>query len=248
MKKLLCVFTSLLLFHTETHADEGLRDVQTELKARGFYFGEINGKESPETTAAIRRFQIRNCLEVTGKLNATTIDALGRTSKGNPTPAPAPATPSADPTPATPIPPAPAPVVTPPAPPAAKPTTQPKPANTAAKALRLRLSSKVANTDPEEYKTFFFGTPYANAPKQIQAETVRRAQDILVQGNFLRSAEGGVPDGTTADAVFAYQNERQLKRTGRLDNATLSALGLIPQAQSSKAPLKPFYETFKKEP
>lgn len=250
MKNLLCILAAMLLIQGNISADEGLKEVQTTLKAQGFYFGEADGKENAETTAAIRRFQIRNGLEVTGKLNAATLDALG-TDKANPTPATppqvSPAVPATSSPPAAQPPPAPA-VTTKPAQPApTKTQEQPKPANTAAKAVRLRLSPKVAETDPEEYTTFFHATPYATAPKQVQAETVRRAQDILVQGNFLRGAVGGVPDGSTADAIFAYQTEHQLTRTGRLDKATLASIGLLPQVQPSKAPLKPFYETFKRE-
>lgn len=250
MKHLLCLLTAMLLIQGNVSADAGLKEVQTTLKAQGFYFGETDGKENAETTAAIRRFQIRNGLEVTGKLNTATLDALGA-DKASPTPATSPqvspAVPATASPPATPPPPAPAVTAKPAQPLPPKAEEQPKPANPTTRAIRLRLSPKVAETDAEEYTTFFHGTPYATAPKQVQAETVRRAQDVLVQENFLRGAVGGVPDGSTADAIFSYQIEHKLTRTGRLDKATLATLGLLPQAQPSKAPLKPFYETFKRE-
>ena len=58
-------------------ADETIRAVQTRLKTGGFYFGEINGRNDSRTTAAITRYQIRNGLQITGKLDSPTRRALG---------------------------------------------------------------------------------------------------------------------------------------------------------------------------
>jgi Putative peptidoglycan binding domain len=51
--------------------------VQEMLKARGFYYGEINGEKNNETAAAITRFQVRSGIEVTGELNEETLRSLG---------------------------------------------------------------------------------------------------------------------------------------------------------------------------
>jgi peptidoglycan hydrolase-like protein with peptidoglycan-binding domain len=58
-------------------ADETMRAVQTRLKTGGFYFGKINGTYDSATAAAITRYQIRNGLQITGKLDANTSHALG---------------------------------------------------------------------------------------------------------------------------------------------------------------------------
>lgn len=58
-------------------ADENVRAVQSRLKAGGFYFGEINGRYDSDTAAAVTRYQIRNGLQITGKLDARTRHALG---------------------------------------------------------------------------------------------------------------------------------------------------------------------------
>lgn len=58
-------------------ADENIRAVQSRLKAGGFYFGEINGRYDNDTAAAVTRYQIRNGLQITGKLDAQTSHALG---------------------------------------------------------------------------------------------------------------------------------------------------------------------------
>ncbi len=97
MKKLLLLVALPLLFVQAATADDQLRNVQTQLKSEGFYYGEVNGQESAEMTAAIRRYQIRNGLEVTGSLNPETLHALGgagNTAKSQPAPAPAPRQPA----------------------------------------------------------------------------------------------------------------------------------------------------------
>jgi hypothetical protein len=58
-------------------ADSQIAAVQEMLKARGFYYGEINGEKNNETAAAITRFQVRSGIEVTGELNEETLRSLG---------------------------------------------------------------------------------------------------------------------------------------------------------------------------
>ena len=58
-------------------ADDTISAVQTRLKAGGFYFGEINGRYDSETAAGVTRYQIRNGLQITGKLDQPTRYALG---------------------------------------------------------------------------------------------------------------------------------------------------------------------------
>lgn len=59
------------------HADENVSKVQRRLKAGGFYFGEVNGRYDSDTAAAVTRYQIRNGLQITGKLDPQTRYALG---------------------------------------------------------------------------------------------------------------------------------------------------------------------------
>src|SRR6266849_6242675 len=77
-------------------ADQAIQNVQEALKDQGFYYGEITGKKNADTTAAIRRYQIRNGLQVTGELNEETLRALERVSPSS-SPAIAKASPSATP-------------------------------------------------------------------------------------------------------------------------------------------------------
>jgi hypothetical protein len=70
------------------HADETIRAVQTRLKTGGFYFGEITGRYDNDTATAVTRYQIRNGLPITGKLDPQTSYALGMTDTKPERPAP----------------------------------------------------------------------------------------------------------------------------------------------------------------
>src|SRR5437870_12033533 len=65
-------------------ADQAIQNVQQALKDQGFYYGEITGTKDADTTAAIRRYQIRNGLQITGDLNDETLKSLGVNSSGAP--------------------------------------------------------------------------------------------------------------------------------------------------------------------
>ena len=58
-------------------ADQTIERVQQALKDQGFYYGEITGEANATLTAAIRRYQIRNGLQVNGELNSETLHSLG---------------------------------------------------------------------------------------------------------------------------------------------------------------------------
>lgn len=73
----LCFLAVSLGVTGSLRADETVRAVQTRLKTGGFYFGEINGRYDSDTSVAITRYQIRNGLQITGKLDAPTRQALG---------------------------------------------------------------------------------------------------------------------------------------------------------------------------
>src|SRR4029077_8411275 len=64
-------------------ADQLVESVQQALKDEGFYYGEVNGDMNANVTAAIRRYQIRNGLQVSGELNDETLRSLGIKSSGS---------------------------------------------------------------------------------------------------------------------------------------------------------------------
>ena len=70
------LFVTMLSLAGLSRADDQTQAVQQALKDQGFYYGQIDGQGGPETDAAIRRYQIRQGLDVTGKLDAQTLASL----------------------------------------------------------------------------------------------------------------------------------------------------------------------------
>src|SRR5215475_8068966 len=64
-------------------ADQLVESVQQALKDEGFYYGEVSGEMNANLTAAIRRYQIRNGLQISGELNDETLRSLGIRSSGS---------------------------------------------------------------------------------------------------------------------------------------------------------------------
>src|SRR5436190_18763308 len=100
MKLRLAVVALVGLMALSAQADPMVQNAQQALKDQGFYYGEITGEKDTDTTAAIRRYQIRNGLQITGDLNDETVKSLGvNSSGGNPivkaSPTVAPAAPAA---------------------------------------------------------------------------------------------------------------------------------------------------------
>src|SRR5207249_11760752 len=67
---------TLIVSIAAIRADQSIESVQQALKEQGFYYGEITGEKNADTTAAIRRFQIRHGLQITGELNEETLRSL----------------------------------------------------------------------------------------------------------------------------------------------------------------------------
>ena len=238
-------------------ADDQLRNVQTELKGQGFYYGDVNGQTTAETTSAIRRYQIRNGLEVTGSLNPETLNSLGLGSGRS----------KAAPPPPNAVPPA--------SNPPAKSNTAP-PANlrrdqSVEESARNFLRSEErkaqrndyfnsapapqapapAPRDPvpaprdasvvpppapldapsADFPVLFAGTPYANAPVSVQQQTLRRAQSVLASRGFYRDVVDGLPGPATEEALLTYQRSARLTLSGRLDLDTLNELRLLPDTR-----------------
>src|SRR5216683_298033 len=81
--KLRTVILILLVSIGSVWADQAVQNVQQVLKDQGFYYGDISGTKDADTSAAIRRYQIRNGLQITGDLNDETLKALGVDSSGS---------------------------------------------------------------------------------------------------------------------------------------------------------------------
>jgi hypothetical protein len=77
------IFSFLILFATALtlEAENGARALQNALKERGFYAAQPSGVMDDQTRAALKRFQIREGLNVTGEPDAVTLQALGKAAQ-----------------------------------------------------------------------------------------------------------------------------------------------------------------------
>lgn len=207
-----------------TRADQMIESVQQALKDQGFYYGEVTGEMNANLTAAIRRYQIRNGLQVNGQLNSETLQLLGINSSASAQPAARPAPPS----PAVSIPDeqsaaeganmTPAPV-------------QPFP--NAPADQRVYPSNPVA---PDSSTTGVLArTPFEAAPPDVQRNVIISAQIALARRGLYHEEVNGVYGPAMEFSLRAYQARTSLPVTGRLDSQTLAALRLLPQ------PREPFY-------
>jgi peptidoglycan hydrolase-like protein with peptidoglycan-binding domain len=210
----------LLACAAPLRADQLVENVQQTLKDQGFYYGEVNGEKNADTIAAIRRFQIRNGLQVSGELNDETLHALG---VGNSSQSVAKASPAVSPdnsdlrsdsrentTPVTPK----------PAPPYSGP-----PQN------RQAYPGGPA-TIPPQSGALFAGTPYETAPPEVQRSVVVSAQSTLARRGLYRGPIDGIYGSNMEFSLRAYQSRVGLRATGRLDLETLAALELLPGANA----------------
>ena len=205
-------------------ADQMTESVQQALKDQGFYYGEITGETNANLTAAIRRYQIRNGLQVNGELNSETLRSLGIDSSGSAQPA-AKSTPS-------PRPGAPGPgdqssgetagVAPPPTPAFANPPQD-------------RQLSNPVPPGPSAGGPFA-GTPYVAAPPDVQRNVVISAQIALARRGLYRGEINGAYGPAMELSLRAYQARTRLPVTGRLDLETLAALQLLPR------PRQPVYD------
>jgi peptidoglycan hydrolase-like protein with peptidoglycan-binding domain len=211
-KKLFVTALIFLVGWSVALADSTTESAQQKLKDGGFYYGDINGKQDADTTAAIRRYQIRNGLQITGDLNAETLRSLGLNSKPASTPAARPQhTPG--PTPPDYVEPAPAPRTTPlPHPP-------------------TNDDYENAPEPPPPHVTtanIFGGTPYEAAPPQVQQDIIARAQMILMRRGYYRDPIDGLYGPAMNFALRNYQARFGLEPSGRFDVETLASLSLLP--------------------
>jgi peptidoglycan hydrolase-like protein with peptidoglycan-binding domain len=200
-------------------ADRAIESAQQTLKDEGFYYGEINGKKDADTIAAIRRYQIRNGLRITGELDGETQRALGLTSKPAATPATRP-----NPTPG-------------PPPPDyreehAAPRTTPAPQPPTPERYENEDEAQPPPVPPTmQRNTPLSGTPYEGAPPQVQQDIISRAQIILLRHGFYRDEVDGLYGPAMNVAVRNYQARFGLNPTGFLDVETLALLNLLPEQQ-----------------
>jgi peptidoglycan hydrolase-like protein with peptidoglycan-binding domain len=225
MKLRIAVMVLLAALALGARADQAVQNAQQALKDEGFYYGEITGEKDADTTAAIRRYQIRNGLQISGDLNDETLKSLGVDSSGaraivKASPTPAPATPEtsdlrAEPRQSS--------------PPINPLTGQPFPEPQQNRQGAVRPDQDAVPVQPAEN---FAGTPYESAPPKVQRDIILSAQNILARRGLYRGAYDGNASPDLEFSLRAYQARARLPVTGRLDLATLAALELLPGANA----------------
>src|SRR5580704_13315208 len=228
--KLRTAFLILVVPVGALFADPKIESVQQALKDEGFYYGEITGNKDADTGAAIRRYQIRNGLQITGDLNDETLKALGVDSsggraivKGSPTATPDTSDLKAEPEPREPQ----------------RPTESQGPTNPLTGQPFPEPRQDRQPPPPQNYEVIpprpsgnFAGTPYESSPPGIQHDVVLSAETILAGRGLYRGPIDGQFGSDLEFSLRAYQSRAHLPVTGRLDLDTLAALQLLPGANA----------------
>lgn len=201
-------------------ADQLVESVQQALKDEGFYYGEVNGDMNANVTAALRRYQIRNGLQVSGELNDETLRSLGIKSSGSsrPTTKPASPTPGAGAVPGE---------------PRSDETETASPAPPVQPFSNAPQDQQVFPSTPmgpagSPGTVVLAGTPFETAPPGIQRNVIVSAQIVLARYGLYREQIDGIYGPAMELSLRAYQARTGLPVTGRLDLETLAALRLLP--------------------
>ncbi|HEY2680084.1 MAG TPA: peptidoglycan-binding domain-containing protein [Candidatus Udaeobacter sp.] len=201
MKRSLLYFVVTLCALSPLRADEAIRSLQQNLKSQGFYYGAVTGDKNAETTAAIRRYQIRNGLQVTGEINEETLRSVN---------------PSLNPVAAA-------------SHPASKPAAiQPDSVHPNASPNLTQSSpppSFSQTNRPVETNPSYSASFYQSAPLRLNRRIIAAAQYQLISRGYYSGRVDGRWGARTAFAVRAFQSSAGLPPTGGLDIETVKALG-----------------------
>jgi peptidoglycan hydrolase-like protein with peptidoglycan-binding domain len=220
MKRPLLYFVVTLGAVSLVHADQTIRSLQQTLKNQGFYYGAVTGEKSAETAAAIRRYQIRNGLKVTGEISEETTHSLNSSSSSVAAasrPSSKPAAPQLD-------------------------TVRP-----GASASLSQSSPPPSFSQPDrplETNPSYSASFYQPAPVRVNRRIIAGAQYQLMSRGYYRGRVDGSYGSKTAFAVRAFQSSAGLLPTGRLDMQTLGALGSLDADFANLAPASHTYETW----
>jgi peptidoglycan hydrolase-like protein with peptidoglycan-binding domain len=220
MKRTIAHLLVALVLAGFVRADQTIQSVQQTLRDQGFYYGNVSGDKSAETTAAIRRYQIRNGLQVTGEINPETLSSLNGNSKFASA-----AQPSSKPT-------------------VTQSTSVRRDESSPIGQNSPSRSPTEADRQPEANPAFA-GAPVQSVPPRISARAaVAEVQRQLMSRGYYQGRIDGRPGRRTAFALRAFQFQSGLPPTGRLDTSTLDALGLSTENLASMAPASRAYQTW----
>ena len=220
MKRPLLCFVFTLCAISLVRADQTIRSLQQTLKSQGLYYGAVTGDKSAETTAAIRRYQIRNGLQVTGEINEETLRSVNPSSNSVASASQQASKPAA---------------IQPNSvrPDASAPVSQSSPPPS------FNEANRSLETNPPYSASF-----YQSAPLRVNRRIIAAAQYQLMSRGYYRGRVDGKNGSRTAFAVRAFQSSAGLPPTGRLDIETVKALGSSDADVAYLAPTPRQYETW----
>src|SRR5437588_92568 len=204
MKRRIVYFIVALFVMGAARADQTVQSVQQALKDQGFYYGNVTGDKSSETTAAVRRYQIRNGLQVTGEMDPQTLHSLNVNSN------------SAASSQST-----------------SKPAVAQQNTNTVRPVETPRLDQNSVQQPPNapdhqpEMNPTFPGALYQSAsPRMNKRLVIAEVQRQLISRGYYQGRIDGSYGRRTAFALRAFQFGSGLPPIGHLDTSTLHPLGL----------------------
>ncbi len=201
--------------YNQFHSRMTISHVQRRLRRDGYYKGTVDGLDGPATHAALRHFQRDNGLAISGRLTPRTMSALGvpvtgtasRSQNWNQN--------------------------------NSRNTSdnsgaygfngnmQPQPSqnNMQPQSSQNNMPAAQANNGNQNNTASREDTS-KGAVAQQPSSVVRTAQRDLQQQGFYSGAVNGILGPQTRDAIRKYQRTNNLNDTGRLDQQTLSRLGV----------------------
>jgi peptidoglycan hydrolase-like protein with peptidoglycan-binding domain len=203
MKRGIAYFVVALLVVSSVRADQTIQSVQQALKDQGFYYGNVTGDKSAETTAAIRRYQIRNGLQVTGEIDSETLRSL-KPNSGSPSHYTS-----------------------------KYAATQPRDPRSAESPRLEPNPSPPSFGEPDrwvEMNRSFVGRPFEWSQSSPSRRMVAEAQRQLMSRGYYRGSIDGRYGPRTAFALQTFQSSAGIPPTAHFDTTTLDALGLPPRS------------------
>jgi peptidoglycan hydrolase-like protein with peptidoglycan-binding domain len=200
MKRIVLRLVVALSFVGSVRADQTIQSMQQALTEQGFYYGNVTGEKSAETTAAIRRYQIRNGLQVNGEINSETLRSLHVRSNS-----------------------ASSPRVT-----SNFAVTQPNSSRSDYNSQPALDSSPHSYSEAGRRveNQVFLATPSGLATPEMHVRMVAEVQRQLGRRGYYQGGIDGRYGRGTAFAVRTFQSHLGISPTGQLDIRTLDALGL----------------------
>ena len=191
--------------YNQFHSRMTISHVQRVLRRDGYYHGRIDGLDGPATHAALRHFQRDNGLAITGRLTPRTMSTLGVPVSGQ----------------------------------ASRSQNLNNNQNSGAYGYNSNMQPQQSqNSMPgqnnmpanqasgNQNNTAFRENNMNGTAMQQPSSTVRTVQRDLLQRGFYSGAVNGILGPQTREAIRKFQRTNNLNDTGRLDQQTLSRLGV----------------------